>query len=198
MIYLVSQKISTFGMLEYSSGKVLGRDDFWQGISHKAFEGTLHYRLKKRSDAAKLARWHIIESAAGPLLVSSKFRAAIEREAPGDAEFLRTEIRCDDAISTDFYAMNLLNQVACVNMEKSEFGQINFDPSDPRYTFSYIVMNVDWDSSAIIASCTEQRNRFAVRESLKDACFRDDLQGLIFYQALDMTYGDRSMRFSIS
>lgn len=197
MIHLVTESVSTYGRLDYAADNALAREDFWNDVSLKSFTGTLRYRLKRTSGRAWIERRHIIESAAGPTLVSDAFRATIERVAGPAAEFIPAEIDCDGERLTRFSAINLIWREPCIDLAASEYRPANFDPANPRYTFDDAVLRPDWEAPTSIAVCAEMPGTMAVREALKQACFEDGLRGLVFCRALDMTHGNRTVETRI-
>ena len=197
MIYLVSDKVSSFGWLNYSDNNVLDADDFYQGYRVGNSGAVVQFQLSAKCSVKKLNARHVIYSVAGPILVSGAFREIIERHASDGVEFLPVAIEADSPGISEFWALNPLRIEECVDMDRSEFRQTNFDMSNPCYSFDYMVMRDAWEYDAQIVICAEARNRWVVSQSIAEACVQANLKGLVFYSALDMTYGDRTVSLTL-
>lgn len=192
MIYLASPSINTYGMVEYDHELSAPYDLFFEGTSLAGMALDLRYTVKKKGDIGKLAKAHLVEST-GPDLVSDALRALIERVAPGQAEFFDAHIAFKDRAIPGFSVMNPVAKVSCVDLEKSEYQQTNFDPHNPTYMFLYTVLFDAIGNDRDIVRCQEAPRGIVVSEALKTACFDAKLAGLLFYRAVDMTYANRSI-----
>ena len=133
MIYLVSDKVSSFGWLNYSDNNVLDADDFYQGYRVGNSGAVVQFQLSAKCSVKKLNARHVIYSVAGPILVSGAFREIIERHASDGVEFLPVAIEADSPGISEFWALNPLRIEECVDMDRSEFRQTNFDMANPCY-----------------------------------------------------------------
>ncbi len=192
MIYQVSTSVNTYEMVEYDHKLSAPYDLFFEGTSLAGMALDLHYTIKKKGDVDKLAKVHYVEST-GPDLVSDALRAVIERVAPGQAEFFDARVSFKDSDIRGFSVMNLTHKVPCVDMEKSEYKVTNFDPHNPTYRFLYTVLRDCFEDDLDIVRSQERPRGMVVGDALKTACFDANLQGLLFYRAVDMTHGDRTI-----
>ena len=192
MIYLLSQPASTFGLLTYKGNNVVGIDSFSQGVRIGPLADPLQYEAKSKAAFKKASAHQMIEVAGGPLLIGNPFRETIESIAPFDVEFMATNIRFSDQMIDTFSAVNVLGVTQCVDMEKSEYEQTNFDPQNPRYMFTYTVLMEDFGREIEVTLSAEQQNQIVVSARIKDACIDRGLRGLTFCRAIDLTYGNRS------
>ncbi len=192
MIYQVSTSMNTFGMVEYDHQNSAPYDLFYEGTSLAGMALDLRYTVKKKSAVDKLAKAHLVQST-GPDLVSDALRAVIERVAPAQAQFFDVRMSFKDGDIPGFSAMNLTHKVSCVDLEKSEYDVTNFDPHDPTYMFLYTVLRDSFESDLDIVRCQEKSTSIVVNDTLKTACVEAKLHGLLFYRAVDMTHGNRTI-----
>ena len=192
MIYQVSTAINTYGMVEYDHKLSAPYDLFLEGTSLAGMALDLRYTVKKKGDADKLAKAHLVQST-GPDLVSNAFRAVIERVAPAQAEFFDADISFKGSAIAGFRAMNLVHRVACVDLEKSEYKVTNFDPHHPTYLFLYSVLRDAFESDLDIVRSQELSPAIVVGEALKIACVEAKLHGLLFCRTVDRTHRNRSI-----
>ena len=179
-------------MVEYDHEHSAPYDLFFEGMSLAGIALDLRYTVKRKGDADKLAKAHLVNST-GPDLVSDALRAVIERVAPAQAQFFDVCLSFGDSEILGFSAMNLTHMVSCIDMEKSEYRVTNFDPHNPTYMFLYTVLSDSFESDLDIVRCEEERRAIVVNDALKTACVDAKLRGLLFCRAVDMTYGNHTI-----
>lgn len=190
-MYLISTTKNTHGLLTFDHDRAPGSDLFFEGTDLAGIRFELVYHLKRRTDAKRFSKFHLIHSN-GPELVSKAFREILEKIAPDDVEFFEPRIMYGCETIEGFSAINVKARVRCVDLETSEYRQTNFDPVSPVYSFSYIRLLEQSPATTALARCEEQPAYMVAGEHLKSACLDAGLQGLMFCRAIDMTYGDRS------
>lgn len=152
----------------------------------------LIYTIAKQTNVKKISGFHLIEST-GPELVSNALRQVIEHIAPREVEFFDVDISFEGERIEGFNCIHPLRVIEAMDMDKSEYEVCAFDPNNPDYTFSYLVLKdeIEWEPS--FARCQEFPPWLLVNEEIKKACFAAKLKGLVFSRAIDMTHGDRGV-----
>lgn len=193
MIYLLSQKTNTFGMLSYDPNNSIEYDSLSGGFRIGELRAPLRYSIKKKSFLSNMRALHLIWSANGPTLVSKQLRLVMERFARDYIEFLPAFVSGYASEYSEYSAINLLVKETCVDMLNSEYEQMNFNPLEPRYSFRYTKLNAEFQCGSHIAICAEQEDYIVVDEEFRLACIQENLHGLIFYRSLDLTYAGRTV-----
>lgn len=192
MIYILSEEKNNFDILKYDHDNSVDYSLFLEGMSLKGGERPLVYTINKKSGIQKLKNLHTVNST-GPKLVSNDLRRVLEEIAPSEVEFFEASITYNDQKIEGFSVINVLSKVDCVDLEKSEYKLMNFDPGNPDYMFYYTVLRDDFPNEMNVALCNEQARQIIVGEKIKNACIEADLKGLVFYRTLDMTYENRTV-----
>lgn len=191
MAYILSATTNTNSLLTYDHDASEDHRSFLAGEPVLGC-GDIEYRINKKSQIKTISKSHVIAST-GPTLFSRELRTLIERLAPDEVEFFDAKLSFEDQTVEGFSAVNPLSMLGCVDMEKSEFKLMNFDPANPEYMFYYQVLLAEIPTGALIATCKEHPRQIIVGPSIKEACQSAGLQGLRFCRALDITPQDRSV-----
>lgn len=190
MIYFMSNSKNTSSLLTYEHDK---SEDYRQFFAGNALYGSngLHFAVSKESAIKQLHKHHIVTST-GPILYSNQLRDVLLRIAPTEVEFFDAEIHFRDQRIEGFSVINPLFRLRCVDLEKSECQQTNFDTNNPKYSFDYEVLLDEMPEGAHLAICHEHHRQVVVSQVIKEACRAARLKGLQFCRSLDMTPADRS------
>lgn len=80
----------------------------------------------------KLGPYDILPMTGGPLLLGRRLKEFMSQSAGNDLEFLPAKVIAKDGESSDYFLMNVLNKIPCVDKEKSK--------REPKLTMIYSVV----------------------------------------------------------
>ncbi len=190
MIYHISATESTHNFLLYDHGRSIDYNLFLLGAKLQA-PGPLIYRIREELHLLQIHKYHIVEST-GPTLFSVVLKDIIEAIAPNEAEFFLANLFYENHKIEDYYAINPLYRLDCVDMSKSNYEQSNFDQHNPKYNFYHEVLLDKIPHGAKIAICNEFPVQIIVDQVIKRECISRDLKRLRFCRSIDTAQGDRS------
>jgi hypothetical protein len=157
---------------------------------YEIFDGIPAQRWFPRDVVFELADDHGIEltdaipNSLNLYLVSERFKVFLEKWSEASIEFLPIRIRNQKGrLETDnYYIMNLLGTVGCVDLEKSKFRRSAMEP-ERIFRFYLLVLN-----EALIPPSTklfrlkEQPNIIIAREDLVQKILNEGFSGVVFQE----------------
>lgn len=189
MLYFLSSTKNSYGWLGYDHDHSMDYSWFFDDYTPlKDLESKipLRYIVTKKSYLPQIMKSHVINST-GPTLVSDQLRDIIERLAPDKVEFLRAAIEYDGQAIEGFSCIHPFLKLDCIDMEKSEYSQTNFDPREPAYAFGYMCVQEQPLVESPVGRCLHMNRQLIVNDEFKSACKASKIKGLLFYRAIDLT-----------
>ena len=159
--------------------------DFYKGVQLD-YDGILYYNVEKLD--SYLSQYDYLPVSSGPPLVSRRFRDTFSDIENNQLQYYQTEIKDKHGnICNDFFAINILNIVECLDKKKSIF-EIN------EYG-SYDIQKIYFDSSLIdskllIVRLKEDELRIIVNETFVTKSKDNLLKGMGFEEEGYSIYTD--------
>ena len=197
MPYILGNRGNSYGLVNFDHNSFDDYLLFQEGRFINEDNIFLSYKIKSMVDLAKVKKFPCIKST-GPMLVSAALRSVFKKEEDeGEVQFINANISCEDKNINDFFAINPLNRVDCIDMERSEYSITNFDPQNPKYMFDYQVLRDElkdeFGRTLNIATCNEMPVEIIISDMVAEKIKQSKIKGFLLYRSLDMTMQDRSI-----
>ena len=191
--YILTTTQNTSDWVVYNNDISVDYQEFLKGQSFQEKELPLVYNVQNKSKLKKIKSAIMLESS-GPELVSKRFKEVLEANTD-NIQFFEVELYCGCEKIEEFYAMNLLHKIKCIDVNNSEFRLTNFDVDNPNYMFYYMKLRNDIfrNNNVDIVRCEEMCRYLVVSEKIKKVMFDANLKGLQFSDSIDITPKGRAV-----
>lgn len=117
----------------------------------------------------------------GPPLVSARWKEMVGQVAPGDCEFIPAKIIADNGeINDQFYAMNILHAVACLDRDRSEVRPLIRSMPDGPLKIISLSLNTAALAGHQLVRMAEAKPFIIVSEAIVEAYKSQQLKGAQF------------------
>ena len=193
--YFISTINDTSDWVVYNNDISTDYKEFLRGKLFSEMKLPLYYHVPKKYALNKLKKELVLESS-GPELVSKRLKDILVAHNTKGIQFFDVELYCGEERIEGFYALNLPYKTKCVDIEKSEYRQLNFDDNNPEYMFYYMKLKEDIfdnDADYDIVRCKESHRYIVISERVKTILFEANFKGLQFSDGIDITPQDRTV-----
>lgn len=191
-MYILSTVYNSNGIVKYEND--ISYDYKYFLLGERIYDDVeLYFKLKSKKDIMKIKKMPLIITG-GPVLVRADLKIVLEKIISSEyIQFFNIRFIRDDSFDNDFYAMNIIGKYSVVDMNVSEFKQLNFDYNNPEYVFYYLKLMDENSSSFDIGLCKEYQRYIVISNGLKNKLMDSHIKGLKFCKAIDLTPLNRTL-----
>lgn len=178
MNYILSTTYNSNGLIKYLNHISTDYKLFLRGVHLEREEVNLNFSVIEDISKEKLLKFPIIESS-GPILINKTIKEILEKET-SFVQFFPVTLSIGNESISDFYAINIMAKIKCIDMNLSEFKPINFDVNNPQYMFYYIVLMDNPLNNLKITICKEMSRYIVINDDIKNNLIENKIRGLKF------------------
>jgi hypothetical protein len=193
-MYILSTVYNSNKIAKYDNEISYDYKDFLKGEKIFLSEIPLFFSLNNKSDLKKFSMMPIIDTA-GPKLIRKDLKIIMEQNInSNEIQFLEIFFYYQDIKIDEYYAINVTNKRSAIDLEKSEYKIMNFDPNNPVYMFYYLTLKEISIANLDVFICEEFNRQIIISDKIKNILINsNNLKGLKFCKSIDITPLNRSV-----